>query len=54
MSLLTERYVDKISNVRWTSTSLAHMADQLWNPSPALNIVDATKADFVDNLMRMH
>ena len=29
-----------INCVRWTSTSLAHMADQLWNPSPTLNIID--------------
>jgi hypothetical protein len=31
--------------MRWTSTSLAHMADQLWNPSPIPNVADETRRD---------
>jgi YVTN family beta-propeller protein len=31
--------------VRWTSTSLAHMADQPWNPSPKPNVAYETRAD---------
>ena len=31
--------------MHWTSTSLAHMADQLWNPSPRLNVANEMRAD---------
>jgi hypothetical protein len=30
--------------MRWTSTSLAHMADQLWNPSQRPNVTNETKS----------
>lgn len=32
----------------WTVTSLAYLADQLWNPSRIPNIVDETRAELVD------
>ena len=32
------------AGLRWTLTSLAHMAGQLWNPFPTLNVVDNMKS----------
>jgi hypothetical protein len=29
--------------MRLIKTWVAHLADQLWNPSPTLNVVDETK-----------
>jgi hypothetical protein len=31
--------------VQWLLTSLAHMADQRWNPSTTYNVVDETRRD---------
>ncbi len=33
-------------------TSLTHMADQLWNPSPIPNNFDETRAELVEDLAR--
>jgi hypothetical protein len=33
-----------LSWMRWTSTSLAYMADQIWNPSLRPNVINETKS----------
>jgi hypothetical protein len=35
----------------WTVTSLAHLADQLWNPSTISNFADETRAELLDDFM---
>ncbi len=41
VELLTQQALsNRITPVLWTVRSLAHMADQFWNPSPALNATD--------------
>src|SRR5262245_35974813 len=34
----------RLKTLRWTSTSLAHMAGQLWNPSLRPNVINEAKS----------